>query len=600
MIRVGLGRVLLALALFFCTISPAFAQERITRYHTVLEVQPSGRLLVQEQIDVIAEGSRIRRGIFRDLPTLYQVPEGLAKGLHFITRIDVLEVKRNDHPEPYQIQDMPNGDMRLRIGQRDVRLDRGLHRYLITYSVDRALIFDEGTDRLFWNVIGPEWDFPIEQASVTLVTPGTVNLQYLTGYVGRAGENTPDIQRATAPGLTIETTRPLIPQEGFTIDLVWDAGVIPRPSLPQRLVWMAYDNQSVLIISITLLVTFFYYLIWWLRVGKDPAEGTVIPRYKPPVGLSPASVRYLLDHHFDDRAMTATIVSLAVKGHLRIVENDDDTMTLIKEQQSRENKLHASERSILKALFSNGDELHLDGEGHSEINRARGMLTNGLAAEHKRHYRANTGVVAGGTILSFLGGFLMFVTFPGAFNWWMGAPFLLLIGCNLLFWPIMDARTREGQRLKDQIEGLRLYLSVAEQDRIESMRKIPPMTGRLYQRLLPYAIALGVEAEWTRKLQDAAAALSQNPDALRKRELDWVFDSHVDGLRWLHRHNRGVMSMTWALGDTLTDSVSASAVRVAPSQSVSGSSSSSSGGSFGGFGGGSVGGGFGGGGGGGW
>jgi hypothetical protein len=67
-----------------------------------------------------------------------------------------------------------------------------------------------------------------------------------------------------------------------------------------------------------------------------------------------------------------------------------------------------------------------------------------------------------------------------------------LIATNLLFAYLMKAPTTSGRRLLDQIEGLRLYLGVAERDELAA-QKAPPLTPDQFHRMLPYALALGVE-----------------------------------------------------------------------------------------------------------
>jgi len=50
---------------------------------------------------------------------------------------------------------------------------------------------------------------------------------------------------------------------------------------------LAYDlaaHQGLLLLPAALLV---YYFVVWLAVGRDPKPGTIVPRYQPPVNLSP-------------------------------------------------------------------------------------------------------------------------------------------------------------------------------------------------------------------------------------------------------------------------------------------------------------------------
>jgi hypothetical protein len=79
--------------------------------------------------------------------------------------------------------------------------------------------------------------------------------------------------------------------------------------------------------------------------------------------------------------------------------------------------------------------------------------------------------------------------------------------------------TAEGWKRRDEIEGLKLFLRVAEADRLRVLNP-PDFTPALYEKLLPYAIALGVEMVWSRRFA-AALAASQI-----QYEPDWYDGSH--------------------------------------------------------------------------
>jgi hypothetical protein len=74
--------------------------------------------------------------------------------------------------------------------------------------------------------------------------------------------------------------------------------------------------------------------------------------------------------------------------------------------------------------------------------------------------------------------------------------------------------TTEGWKRRNEIEGLKFCLGVAEADRL---RVLNPA---LYERLLPYAVALGVEMVWSRRFA-AALAASQI-----QYQPDWYDGSH--------------------------------------------------------------------------
>ena len=67
-----------------------------------------------------------------------------------------------------------------------------------------------------------------------------------------------------------------------------------------------------------------YYIVAWNAVGRDPRRGTIIPLFEAPLGLDAAGVRYVSGMGYDERCFTAALVSLGVKGWLRIDEKDGE------------------------------------------------------------------------------------------------------------------------------------------------------------------------------------------------------------------------------------------------------------------------------------
>ncbi|MFZ0839807.1 MAG: hypothetical protein WAM77_20270, partial [Xanthobacteraceae bacterium] len=134
----------------------------------------------------------------------------------------------------------------------------------------------------------------------------------------------------------------------------------------------------------------------------------------------------------------------------------------------------------------------------------------------------------------------------------------------------MKAHTVHGRKVVDQIEGFRQYLGVAEEARLEALNP-PNKTPELFERFLPYAIALDVENHWAKRFAGvlAAAAAAGATSSWYSGSSDW--GSNPTGLA----HH---------LGSGLTSTISSAAT--AP-----GSSSGSGGGGFSGGGGGGGGGG---------
>jgi uncharacterized membrane protein len=151
----------------------------------------------------------------------------------------------------------------------------------------------------------------------------------------------------------------------------------------------------------------------------------------------------------------------------------------------------------------------------------------------------------------------------------------------MLFYHLLPAPSVQGRRLLDGLEGYRDSLQLAESDVLALAGNAPAMSIALYEKHLPYAMALGVEDKWSARFSTALASGLIDP-AQREYQPDWY-------------HSRSRFSTPLALSSALAAGlVSATALASSPP------SSSSSGGGGGSSGGGSSGGGGGGGGGGGW
>ena len=159
-------------------------------------------------------------------------------------------------------------------------------------------------------------------------------------------------------------------------------------------------------------------------------------------------------------------------------------------------------------------------------------------------------------------------------GWIMLVPALIYgtIALIVLFGWLMPAPTVDGQRLAEEIEGYKLYLSVAEEKRM-NMVGAPLVTPEVYETHLPYAIGLGVEKQWSNAFAEALAKVGRS-------EADY-HPGFYRGSSWnTYSIAQASSGMASAIGSSIASAT--------PSQS---SSSGSGGGGFSGGGGGGGGGG---------
>jgi uncharacterized membrane protein YgcG len=549
---------------------------------------------------------------------------------------------RDGKPEPHHQKGLSNG-IRIYIGDENRFLKTGEYTYSLSYRTDRQLGFFDDHDELYWNVTGVGWSFPIDQAGASVRLPSTVPgaEMVLEAYTGPDGARGRDYEAMLDIDSIAQfrTTRPLGIHEGLTIVVSWPKGHVVEPSAGTRLDWFLEDNGALVAGVAGLLILLMYYSSAWSRVGRDPRPGIVIPRYNPPKGYSPASMRYVQRMGYDDRTFSAALVNLAVHGHLLI--HDDDGDYLLEKVPGGTGKLPAGEAALLRHVFADGDRLKLERKNHKRIKSAINAHSRSLEADYeKRYFKTNVGFTVLGVLISLvalaaavimnrgvpdieIAGFMVlwlsiwsfgvlalskavYMTWRNAdgivgtggavFITLFALPFfggevmgivflakaagialvltlLVLIAVNWLFYDLMKAPTRLGRKLLDQVDGFRDYLMVAESDELR-FKHPPEKTPELFERYLPYALALDVEDVWGEKFSDVIARARSDGSY---RQPNWY-----RGSSW---RSHSVGSFASSLGSSLSGAVASSSTAPGSSSGSGGGGSSGGGGGGGGGGG---------------
>lgn len=556
----------------------AHADEAIRAYDIDVAVNADGSLDVTEHITANVEGIQIRRGIYRDFPTRYRD----RYGNRVIVELQVLGVERNGAPEPWFTERLNNG-VRINTGNDDLLPAPAQHVFTIRYRTTRQIGFFADHDELYWNAIGTGWIFPIESSRVEVRLPAAVPTAQMSaeGYTGPQGAKG-RAYRAELPADGIgrwQLIAPLAPNEGFTIVLTFPKGVVAQPSNGQRLRWFFADNGGVLIAAAGLLLLIAFCVHEWRRVGRDPRKGIIIARYEPPEGHSPSALRYVQQMGYDERCFTAAILRLAVAGRLRIVKESK----LLKDEWRLEPittgspPMDAGEAAVLDRLFKGrSDPLVLKKTNATTLQAVIAGHDRALrTAARPRYFNLN-----GWSVVKALA--IGVVAFAAAVFVSQGAGIVAILILGILaivtlivFGVLVRAPTEEGRKLLDEIEGLKLYLSVAERDelaRISGPEAPPQLDAKRYETLLPYAVALEVEEAWTSKF---TAAVGVAAAAATASNIGWYHGGGISDLG----------SLTHAVGSSLSSQVASASTPPGSSSGAGGGGSAGGGGGGGGGGG---------------
>ncbi len=599
-----------------------YSQEQVLDFHSRIQILENGNLHVVEKIKVVAENRRIKHGIYRSTPTVYF-------GVFFTHRnsnVVLVNTKLDGKNVEYHKERLVNG-VRVYLGSKDSYVSRGVHTYEIEYISERQVVDLKDSDGLYWNVNGNDWGFQIKKASADIYFPRLTNVIKHDAWTGYYGNKNQDFSTEIYDDhIHFETTKPLYSKQGISVQVTWPKGLIGGK---ESKVWFFIKDNVFWFLSIIMLILFpLYFYITWKRVGVDPAKSPIFPRFEPPSGLSAAATRYISKNYFDGKAFSSAVMSMAVKQYISIKQNSKSNFTFTKLGKSSLKGLSKGELKTYNKLFSVANSIVIKKKYNAKIKSAFNTLNSTLKYEYKDVcYRDNNGLWIVGVVLScfaLLFNWGHFFNFAGYAVSFLIAPIaaiilsavglinsnkammkivavvlpasvltillmaqedkvyiayliviIVILIINGTFFYLIQSPTVFGRKLLDKISGFKMYLTTAEQDRLELLHP-PEMTPELFEKYLPYALALGVENSWSEQFDKAMRI--QGKDASSYHPSWYVGNSYS---------NFNISSTASTIGAGLASSVVSASTP--PSQS---------GGSFGG--GGFSGGGGGGGGGGGW
>lgn len=257
------------------------------------------------------------------------------------------------------------------------------------------------------------------------------------------------------------------------------------------------------------------YLIW-SKNGRDPkGRGTIIPIYEPPLKLTPGELGVVVDQCADMRDLSASIIQLAVNGYLKIRKTEKKKLLgnsldfeFIK-VKPEDDLLLDYEKQLYQAIFKNTKTTKLETLKNNFYLSLPKIKTALYASVTEKQFFAGNpektrilyfGIGAMLVVLG-LGAILILGILLESFWYYIIlAPLFIEI---ILFCKYMPKRTALGVKTYEEILGFKMYLQHAEKYRIERLYA-PKNYQELFEKFLPYAIALKVENAWATQFKDLA------------------------------------------------------------------------------------------------
>jgi hypothetical protein len=575
-----------------------------------ITVAPDGALRVVEDIAVDFDILE-RHGIYRTIPVRYDlagdvnvdIPEGRTPDEYFraidIADIEVTSSAPNNldisRPGPFD-----DRDLSIRIGDEDITVT-GKQTYRISYTVRGALNGFEGRTELYWNATGTGWPVPIQQTRAVVHAPRIARGTCYRGPVGSSALcDGADVTGraatfnatglAAGEGLTFVASFPATAVDAGTPLLV-EKWTLPRALSGHPLAWPLTAFLGAVAIGGVVALAF--------RQGRDrvtrgpmTVDGRLdtggerrpllSPRitpveFHPPDQLPPALIGVLVDERVDPVDIAATIVDLAVRKHLRIVEATSKVLWIsrtdwtLERLNNPDDPLEPYERRLLDGLFSGGSSVDLSdlkGKFAADYKKVSESLYEHVAKQgwFARRPDRIRALWLGLGVVALIAGSVLFVV-ALMYTQIAVAALPIVVGGLLLIivhrW--MPHRTAAGSRMLDRALGFREYITTAETGRAGFAAE-----QNLFIQYLPYAVVFGAVDKWAR----AFRGLDITSDATMGY---WYVGSHADGFD-MTRLSSGLSDFSAKVSGTLP---------VSASSGGSGFSGGGSGGGFGGGGGGS-------------
>ena len=500
-------------------------------------------LRVVENLTAVFPTFNQNKGIIRNIPYTNQDGKNIT-----ITRsdLDKLVLKRNGLSEPIYDIEKENGYFEVSTGTE--AYVTGKQKYTFDYTFSKVITDFSNYQELYWDTNGTGWSQRFDSVTARVHFGSSEVANNFDGnkwcYVGKYGTNNQTRCKITeiSDGLEFKAEK-LSAYENLTFDIQFKPGsfVVPEPETTDALLVIMIAGGVICVLIIA-------FNIWrFIKKGDKRRyyKGLfVAPEYDAPKGYSLAA---LAEVYIGTKSNVnvAILLKLIVDKRISLIKKQEAGFLRSEKWAIKINDINGLEKTemiTLKLLnggseVSDGDEIEIKSRYATSATRALGKSFDAsIKSELKTKGLIEKDYTLGASAAKVLG--LMGIMF---FICW-GAPILFALGYVFLeefmegkialysdiFVPIMATmilvtivissiysgqnskyakHTKEGLRMSRYMDGLKMYIEMAEADRLKVLqsKENAEITNegivKLYEKLLPYAAIFGLEKSWMKELE---------------------------------------------------------------------------------------------------
>lgn len=439
----------LGISLFFGIEASAASGESIKKFESHVLIYKDGKAHISEDI-TYDFGENERHGIYRDIPIDYKDGSN-----NFYLNANVNKVTNDAGEQVETDTSKENGNLRIKIGDPDKTVT-GIHQYKISYELQPVVVKKD--DQLFLNLdlLGEGWQVPIENFSATVLLEDGSALSDIR-WLGVVSPPSATASGQSIPPYHAVTINANLPA-GYTSNIL-EPNKKRMSDILENIAIYGFIGLIVSAISGTIIIS----LVRWYSARAKRRSQIVIAEYGPPEGMLPAGIGFLQDDISDAKEFTATLIDWAVRGKLKIkrVESKGLFGTQSVEYElvkiGKPDDFTDGEKELFDTIFAKADTVKVkDMDIAVAVEDFRKFIKQRLIGQG--YYSKDGSIFLLGTL-----------TDAGAKQW-------------------------------AKVEGFKLYLDVAEKDRLK-FSDAPEKTPERFNALLPYAVAFGVEKQWAKQFE---------------------------------------------------------------------------------------------------
>ena len=254
----------------------------------------------------------------------YNVPKhGIIRILPFKSSLENYKIKNiTVNGAPYSIS--KENDMNIKIGS-ERKTVIGDKQYTIKYTLKHFEDGVEDGDYLYLNVLGDNWDVPVEKFNSVITYPKNFKLDNLNITSGQYGESTNEYaEYEIKDNSIIIQSKGVIPTySAVTANVKFEEGAFCNaPINPKIYVAIVIGIATIALFVVTVILVF---------ISKGRIKRIVKPvDFYPPENMSSVDMGYLYTDLVTSEMIVSYIYSWASKGYIRIDTSEEDNVILIR------------------------------------------------------------------------------------------------------------------------------------------------------------------------------------------------------------------------------------------------------------------------------